>query len=114
VQQVVENLLENARKYSPDGGVIRLAVRQEDGGVVIEVQDHGRGIVSEALERIFAPFERGGQPGQGEPHIEGMGLGLYVSRSVMSALGGRIWATHGEEGGSIFSIWLPQEKKPDM
>ncbi len=105
--QVLDNLLGNAVRYSPEGGEIRLQLRWEDDQAVISVTDHGLGMPAEDLPRLFQLFSRL-ETGNG---IEGSGLGLYIARSVVEAHGGRIWAeSPGPGQGSTFSIALPLKR----
>jgi PAS domain S-box-containing protein len=105
--QVLDNLLGNAAKYAPEGGAIEVAVRPDGEGVRLEVRDEGIGLPPGAEETIFQPF---GRAANVERHaIEGMGLGLYISRQIAERHGGRLWAASPGEGqGSTFSLWLPR------
>jgi signal transduction histidine kinase len=105
LSQVLRNLLGNALKYSPDGGEI--VVRVEDRGTEAEVavRDQGLGIESEALSKLFGRFYRAESVAQA---IHGIGLGLYVTKELVEAHGGRIWAESGGAGqGSTFRFTLP-------
>jgi signal transduction histidine kinase len=106
LEQVVVNLLDNAVKYSPDGGVIAVTVRCEDTGVGIQVRDEGIGLPTEASEAIFEPFGRADNTGG----LPGMGLGLHICRGIVERHGGRIWAESAGDGyGTTVSLWLPSE-----
>jgi signal transduction histidine kinase len=106
VEQVVTNLLDNAVKYSPDGGVVRIAVRAEGEGCLVRVQDQGIGLPPGATEKIFEPFGRAANAQ--ERQIQGMGLGLYISRQIAESHGGQLWAdSAGENRGTTMSLWLP-------
>jgi signal transduction histidine kinase len=85
--QVVDNLLGNAVKYSPDGGNVRLVAERRDEVVQLRVTDEGAGLAAEELERAFAPFERLPETRT----VAGLGLGLYIGRAIVEAHGGRIW-----------------------
>ncbi len=102
VEQIVMNLLSNAFKYSP-GAAVTLSVSVEKGEAVIEVRDHGPGVVPQDFERIFERFERG-SPRQNQG---GLGLGLYVSRQIAQAHGGTIAGRNLPEGGALFTVRLP-------
>ena len=105
-EQVVENLLDNAFKYSPDGGDIQVRVRSEGGGVLVSVQDSGIGLPSGVADAIFEPFGRA--PNAEQRSVAGMGLGLYICRSIVERHGGRIWAeSRGESKGTTMNVWLP-------
>ena len=106
LQQVQENLLDNAAKYSPQGGMIRVVVRLEGEGVLVSVQDQGIGLPADATEAIFGPFGRA--PNAAEHQIPGLGLGLHTCRSIVVQHQGRIWAESAGEGqGTSVSFWLP-------
>jgi PAS domain S-box-containing protein len=106
LDQVLTNLLENAAKYSPDGGEIRVMLGPRDGGIALSVRDGGIGIAPAALEAIFAPFGRA--PDAVRRHIPGMGLGLYICRNIVERHGGRMWAESAGEGtGTTMWVWLP-------
>ncbi len=105
LEAVLINLIENAVKYSPDGGDVTVRVRPEDGGIVIEVADQGVGIRPEDLPRLFRSFQRIHDTSYGR--VSGTGVGLYICRHIMEAHGGTIdvESTWGE--GSTFRLHLP-------
>jgi CheY-like chemotaxis protein len=106
MQQTLSNVLENAIKYSPEGGRIEVGVRASDSGVLLTVSDHGIGLPPEATRTIFTPFGRGTNAQRQQ--VPGMGLGLYIARQIVDQHGGRIWAeSAGEGSGTLVSIWLP-------
>ena len=85
---------------------MRLTLRPDAGGVLLTVRDVGIGLPAGAAETIFQPFGRA--PNAERSAIAGLGLGLYVCRSVVERHGGRIWATSpGEDQGTTISFWLP-------
>lgn len=106
LRSVLQNLLENAVKYSPPGAPIELGVRAEDDALQFSVRDHGRGIPPEEQEVIFERFRRR-KPGEA---AEGVGLGLYIVRSLVQAQGGdiAIESTPGE--GSTFRVTIPERR----
>jgi heavy metal sensor kinase len=105
LKQVIVNLLDNAIKYSPNGGVIILACRTTDGQAVFEVADRGPGIPSEALPQIFDRFFRADSV---RTHsISGAGLGLSIVRSICLAHGGTVEAANRPEGGCRIAVRLP-------
>ncbi|HVH65744.1 MAG TPA: HAMP domain-containing sensor histidine kinase [Candidatus Acidoferrum sp.] len=105
---IVTNLLENAIKYSPQGGSIRCAVSEADGSAAVTVIDAGVGIAPEDLPRLFGRFERLSNPRTS--HVGGTGLGLYLSRELARQHGGDI-EVHSRLGvGSTFSLVLPLTK----
>ena len=105
VRQVLSNLLDNAVKYSPDGGVIRLSVEGDGGRVRFVVRDEGLGIPPGERQRIFEKFYRL------DPNLTrgvgGTGLGLYICRELVERMGGRLSVTANDDGGSSFAMELP-------
>lgn len=102
--QVLGNLIDNAVKYSPSGGEIRVRLERRDGEVLLSVEDQGLGLTQEELATIFQPFRRGVR---GEKP-EGLGIGLYITKGIVEAHGGRIWAeSPGPSKGSTFFVSLP-------
>jgi signal transduction histidine kinase len=112
IYQVIQNLLTNAVKYSPDGGTITLAGRQERHDLMVSVQDQGLGMPASELDRIFDRFHRvSGDVARQK--IGGTGLGLAICKGLVDAHGGRIWAeSEGDSKGSVFKFTLPL--LPDM
>ena len=108
VQQVVLNLLANAIKYTANEGNIRLSAADDGDAVLIQVRDSGRGIPSEKLERIFAPFVRI-DTGYTRP-TEGTGLGLAISRDLARAMGGDLTVESKLGAGSTFTLKLPKAR----
>lgn len=90
IRQVLRNLLDNAWKYSPDGGLIITRGELAQGEIIVSVADQGVGISPEHLNRLFDKFFRV-DSGLGH-HVVGSGLGLPISRTIVEAHGGRIWA----------------------
>lgn len=103
--QVVRNLLENAIKYSPQGGLIVVRGEMELHQIMISVADQGIGIAPEHLNRLFEKFFRV-KTGATQPII-GSGLGLPIARSIVQAHGGKIWAESHPGQGSTFYVTLP-------
>ena len=106
LRQVLGNLLENAIAYAP-GSPVEVAATVDDGRVAISVTDHGAGIPLAEQELIFEQFARG--TGAGKP---GTGLGLYISRAIAEAHGGRLDVTSTPGEGATFSLRLPQSSEP--
>jgi signal transduction histidine kinase len=105
IEQVVENLVENAKKYSPEATPVSLTVWQQDGEARITVRDRGIGIPAADLPGIFERFSRASNVNDRKFH--GMGLGLYICRGIIEEHGGRIWAESEIGKGSTFHVALP-------
>ncbi len=106
IERVLENLLDNAIKYSPNGGRVRVSVRKETNRAVVSVQDDGIGICESDIKKLFEPFQRLETPVQGSA-IQGVGLGLVVCKRLVEAHDGRIWVNSEVGGGSTFSFTIP-------
>ncbi|HKG09133.1 MAG TPA: ATP-binding protein, partial [Gaiellaceae bacterium] len=105
VRQVLMNLVENAMKYSPDGGRVELGVESVDSNVRFRVRDEGLGIPADEHARIFDKFYRL-DPGMTRG-VGGTGLGLYICSELVERMGGRIWVESRENVGSSFFVELP-------
>jgi two-component system sensor histidine kinase KdpD len=103
VAQVIVNVLDNALKYSPTGGVIEVAARLREKELEIEVTDQGPGIPEEHLTQIFDKFFRITRA----DGTSGTGLGLAISKGIVDAHGGKIWAENRPGGGSKIVLTLP-------
>jgi two-component system, OmpR family, sensor histidine kinase KdpD len=110
MDQVLTNLIENAVRYTPPESPIDVSVRSEGEQVIISVADRGPGIPPSDLERVFDKFYRVLPSRRGVRYPTGSGLGLAVSKGLVEAHGGRIWAENREGGGAIFSVALPLGK----
>ena len=105
LEQVLDNLLSNAVKYSPHGGSIEVRLCLEAEGVTLTVTDHGIGLPVGQEASIFEPFGRGSNATARQ--IQGLGLGLAISRQLVEVHGGRIWAVSAGEGqGTTLGLWL--------
>jgi two-component system, OmpR family, sensor histidine kinase SenX3 len=108
LDRAIGNLVGNAIKYSPNGGEVRLRIRQEDvegqPWAVLSVQDSGLGIRKEDRERIFERFQRGSNVRE---HIAGSGIGLSYVREIVKQQGGTISVDSVEGQGSTFTMRLP-------
>ncbi len=105
LRRVVENLLDNARKYSEEAAPIEIRARREGGALVVEVQDEGIGVPSGELERIFAPFFRSDRSRARQ--TGGVGLGLALARRIVEAHGGLISAVSSGAGGTTVRFSVP-------
>jgi signal transduction histidine kinase len=101
--QVLSNLLDNALKFTPPGGSIRVRVERSGPGYIVSVSDTGIGIPKAALSSIFERFE------QLDADRSGLGLGLYISSWIVEAHGGRMWAESEVGRGSTFYLTLPEK-----
>ncbi|UDF37719.1 UNVERIFIED_ORG: sensor histidine kinase [Shinella sp. XGS7] len=102
---MVDNLIDNAIKYSPQGGTVRVSLQPREDGALLTVQDQGPGIPAALRERVFDRFFRA--PDQSQ---SGSGLGLAIVRSVVERLHGRIRLDESQPGpGLRVRIWLPLE-----
>ena len=103
--QIFRNLLGNAIKYSPDGGEIVLRIEDRGDRAELSIRDHGLGIEAAALPKLFDRLYRAESSTGG---VKGIGLGLYITRELVEAHGGRIWAeSEGPGHGSTFRFTLP-------
>ncbi|MCH7705496.1 MAG: GAF domain-containing protein [Chloroflexi bacterium] len=105
IEQVLQNLLDNAARYSDPGSHIEVGMRDTGSDVLVNVTDHGRGIVSHELEKVFDPFYRG-ENSQGRG-AGGTGLGLAISRGIIDSHEGKIWAESSVGNGSTFFFTIP-------
>jgi two-component system sensor histidine kinase ResE len=103
ILQVLTNLTHNAIKYSNEGGFIALRLNQNNGRIVVEIEDHGKGISEEDIPLIFEKFY---QSKTTRGH-SGIGLGLAIAKSIVEAHGGTIHAQSTVGKGSVFSFSLP-------
>ena len=105
ILQVLSNLVANAIKFSEAGGIIELRLENDVDGLAFTVRDSGRGIAADEIEAIFERFSQGGLPDR-----RGLGLGLYIARSIVGAHGGRIWAVSEPGKGSVFHFTIPKSR----
>lgn len=103
LSRVIANLLTNGLKYSESGTPVRICLENSDKAVIVSVADQGHGVPKEDIPRLFSRFFRSATR-QG---VEGLGLGLYISRMLVEAHGGRIWVESELGKGSTFRFSLP-------
>jgi PAS domain S-box-containing protein len=110
VRQVLVNLVENAIKYSPDGGEVEVGARGREDFVRFHVRDEGLGVAPEEHERIFEKFYRADP--QMTRGVGGTGLGLYICKELIGRMGGRIWVESNSGKGSTFAFELRASEVP--
>jgi len=103
LRQIITNLLLNALKYTSPGKTISLRLRRDDEWFQIAIQDQGIGIPDDDQKNIFGPFQRGGNTDT----IDGSGYGLYIVRSYLERIGGRLEVESRSGEGSLFTVQLP-------
>jgi signal transduction histidine kinase len=106
IGRVIDNLVDNAFKYTETGGEIIIETEQKDGSIEVRVRDDGEGIKEEFKEKIFNKFTQA-MDEKGRPLRQGVGLGLTFCRMVVEAHSGRIWVESSPETGSTFFFTLP-------
>jgi two-component system sensor histidine kinase KdpD len=99
--RIVDNVVGNALRHTPQGTLIRVSLDRRDGQVVLGVEDRGPGVPDELKDEIFEPFRRHGS------HAAGLGLGLFIVRRFAELQGGRSWVEDTEGGGATFKVALP-------
>ena len=102
--QVVRNLLSNAVKFSPEGGLVTLALSHQERVLTLSVRDQGPGLPPDELERVFGKFIQSSATKSG---AGGTGLGLSICREIVAAHQGHIWVENGTEGGAVFIVEIP-------
>jgi len=103
LQQVMNNLVDNAIKFSPQGGTVTIDVTSEDEGLAIRVKDEGVGIAKEDLPNIFNRYYK---MNKNDKKFSGLGIGLFTSKSIVEACGGTLHAESEPGKGSTFVLWL--------
>jgi signal transduction histidine kinase len=105
LEQVLNNLVGNAIKYSSSGQPVVIGVERQSGEVIVWVKDEGRGISEEDQQHIFDRFYR--TRNDDDEHVDGLGLGLYIAHEIIVQLGGRMWVESKPGEGSTFYFSLP-------
>jgi two-component system phosphate regulon sensor histidine kinase PhoR len=113
LRQILANLVDNAVKFSPEGGRVTVAARADDRNVEVRVEDEGIGIPEEEQRRIFSKFYRGDAMTR-DPSTSGTGLGLFIAHGLVKAMGGRMWVDSREGTGSSFAFEIPVARKPTL
>ena len=101
LRQILDALVDNAVKYSPEGGTVTLAARRRPDAVEVSVSDEGIGIAPDEHDRIFSKFYRS------DSAAAGTGLGLFIVQGLVRAMGGRIWVDSDAGAGASFVFELP-------
>jgi|GEM_PF-406869 len=112
IEEVLQNLLDNAVKYSPKKRTVKVSCHATGEEVIVSVSDAGMGISVRDQEQIFERFQRVGD--SMSQAIPGAGLGLYICRSIVEAHGGHMWVESALHEGSTFSFSLPREEKAHL
>jgi signal transduction histidine kinase len=100
LNQVISNLLDNAIKFTQKGSIVISTQRKDNDNVIVFVKDTGIGIDQEIMSRLFSKFA--------SKSVQGTGLGLFISKSIIEAHGGKIWAENNPDGkGAVFAFSLP-------
>lgn len=107
-EQVLQNLLDNACKYTPAGTKIEIACRADDEGFFMEIRDHGPGLPNDKLNAAFDKYARLHKE---DSQIAGTGLGLAICKAVMDGQGGWITAGNHPQGGAVFTLCLPKWRR---
>lgn len=120
LSQMLDNLVDNALKYSEPPAPVEIEVRRQEGTLVFAVRDRGHGVHPDCQERMFEAFQRGKaapvdadpRPAAGRPAQRGAGVGLAVCRAIARAHGGDLHFRPRAGGGSAFEFWLPETSQP--
>ncbi len=107
MQAVLQNLFSNAVKYTPEGGKISIGIEKENSSLLIKIADTGYGIPKDEQAKIFTKFFRASN--SAKTVTEGSGLGLYIVKTIIGQVGGRIWFESEVDKGSTFFVSLPIE-----
>jgi signal transduction histidine kinase len=111
VYRILRNLVENALKYSDADSCVTIAAHRAEEGVMLSVQDAGKGIPPAEGERIFERFYQVDQ--SLTRSVGGTGMGLYICRQAAEAIGARVWLERSDGCGSVFALWMPSDPRED-
>jgi signal transduction histidine kinase len=106
IAEILDNLLDNAIKYSADNAPIDISLTVHDAEAQVRVADHGVGVPESERAMLFTPFYRTSRTSD----VQGTGLGLHISQQLAKRHGGRLWLETSSEGGSVFALALPLKK----
>lgn len=107
LEQVLNNLISNAIKYSLPGSHVKVALEPRDDGILLSVEDEGIGIADEEMDKLFRPFAT--PAAKGTAGEKSTGLGLVIVRRIVEGHGGEIWVESEVDVGTTFHVWLPRE-----
>lgn len=110
--QVVRNLIDNAVKFSPDGGRVAVVVSPREDGWELRIEDTGPGVPADDRDAVFEKFHQ--LPDKLTDKPQGTGIGLATSRAIVARFGGLIWCEDSEMGGASFVVLLPGEGQPQL
>jgi signal transduction histidine kinase len=106
IAEILDNLLDNAIKYSPASASIEISLTEHGTDVHVRVADHGVGVPPSERSSLFTPFFRTSTTS----HVAGTGLGLHISQQLAKRHGGRLWLEASSDAGSVFVLALPRRK----
>lgn len=109
VERILDNLLVNSVRHTPEGATVWVRVAPDDGGALIAVEDDGPGIPEDSRESVFEAFRQGPEPNR---HSPGVGIGLSLVRRFAELHDGRAWVQEREGGGASFRVYLPDGPRP--
>jgi two-component system sensor histidine kinase VicK len=109
--QVLDNIISNALKYSPEGGQVKFKVKELENMIEVSISDQGMGIPKDNIKKIFERFYRVDKARSRQ--MGGTGLGLAIAKEVVEAHGGRIWASSIEGKGTTIYFTLPYERSQE-
>lgn len=107
IRQMMDNLIGNAIKYTPDEGLVNVNMFMQDNQIILKVQDTGPGIPTEEHGHVFEKFYRATNAPEG---VEGSGLGLAIVKSIVDSHQGRVWVESNMGKGSSFIVILPTQE----
>ena len=105
LEQLIENLIDNALKFTGEDGEIEIGAQREGYGACIWVRDTGLGIGADDMKTLFSKYRQGG--GARKSEKPGTGLGLLICKMIAEGHGGRIWAESELNKGTAFHVWIP-------
>lgn len=109
VERILDNLLVNSVRHTPDGATVWVRIAPDDGGALIAVEDDGPGIPEDSRESVFEAFRQGPEPNR---HSPGVGIGLSLVRRFAELHDGKAWVQEREGGGASFRVYLPDGPRP--